>query len=90
MKPQKCAKNGFPVVVGVIIFCAFLWPVSAQRKSGDPNKFAVIINGAGGEEVYAKQWSCLEIEREQRQFRETLLQEKWSASRPRLQTGSRP
>jgi len=56
MKPQKCAKNGFPVVVGVIIFCAFLWPVSAQRKSGDPNKFAVIINGAGGEEVYAKQF----------------------------------
>ena len=56
MKPQKCIKNGFPVVVGVIIFCAFLWPVSAQRKSGDPNKFAVIINGAGGEEVYAKQF----------------------------------
>jgi len=56
MKPQKCAKNGFPVVAGVIIFCAFLWPVSAQRKSGDPNKFAVIINGAGGEEVYAKQF----------------------------------
>src|ERR1044072_2141761 len=36
-------------------FCAFSWPVSAQTK-GDPNKFAVIVNGAGGEAVYAKQF----------------------------------
>jgi len=39
----------------VFIFCAFSWPVSAQTK-GDPNKFAVIVNGAGGEAVYAKQF----------------------------------
>src|ERR671927_1404318 len=36
-------------------FCAFSWPISAQTK-GDPNKFAVIVNGAGGEAVYAKQF----------------------------------
>jgi hypothetical protein len=31
--------------------------VCAQKKApADPNKFAVIINGAGGEEVYAKQF----------------------------------
>ncbi|HJT27853.1 MAG TPA: hypothetical protein VJ784_10630 [Pyrinomonadaceae bacterium] len=36
-------------------FCALLWPTFAQTK-GDPNKFAVIVNGAGGEEVYAKQF----------------------------------
>src|SRR5215212_4537575 len=32
--------------------------VSPQKKSAplDPNKFAVIINGAGGEAVYAKQF----------------------------------
>jgi len=36
-------------------FCAFLWPVAAQTK-GDPNKFALIVNGAGGDAVYAKQF----------------------------------
>ncbi len=36
-------------------FCAFSWPVFAQTK-GDPNKFALIVNGAGGEAVYAKQF----------------------------------
>jgi len=36
-------------------FCAFSCPVSAQTK-GDPNKFALIVNGAGGEAVYAKQF----------------------------------
>src|ERR1044072_5644540 len=36
-------------------FCAFLWPISAQTK-GDLNKFALIVNGAGGEAVYAKQF----------------------------------
>jgi hypothetical protein len=36
-------------------FCAFLWPTHGQTK-GDPNKFAVIVNGAGGEAVYAKQF----------------------------------
>ena len=35
--------------------CAFSGPVFAQTK-GDPNKFAVIINGAGGEAVYGKQF----------------------------------
>jgi hypothetical protein len=29
---------------------------SAQQKKADPNKFAVIINGAGGEPAYAKQF----------------------------------
>ena len=45
-------------------FCAFLWlifvvgVVNAQKKSVpvDPNKFAVIIDGPGGEEVYSKQF----------------------------------
>src|SRR5829696_4805306 len=36
-------------------FCAFSWPVFGQTK-GDPNKFVVIVNGAGGEAVYAKQF----------------------------------
>src|SRR5215510_14289832 len=39
----------------VCAFCAFLWPVSAQTRV-DSNKYAVIINGAGGEQVYAKQF----------------------------------
>ena len=43
------------MVVHLTIFCAFLWPVYAQPK-GDPNKFALIIDGAGGEAVYAKQF----------------------------------
>jgi hypothetical protein len=39
----------------ICAFCAFSWPIFGQR-SGDPNKFAVIINGAGGEQAYAKQF----------------------------------
>lgn len=42
----------------VLIFCAlcaFSWPIYGQKK-GDPNKFVVIVNGAGGEAVYAKQF----------------------------------
>ena len=44
-----------------LFFCAFLWlimpgMVSAQTKPVDPNKFAVIINGPGGEEAYAQQF----------------------------------
>jgi hypothetical protein len=58
MKPQKGTKSTKIFFKGVQIFCAFcafLWPTSAQTK-GDPNKFAVIVNGAGGEAVYAKQF----------------------------------
>src|ERR1051325_2348046 len=44
-----------------LFFCAFLWlimpgMVSAQTKPVDPNEFAVIINGPGGEEAYAQQF----------------------------------
>ena len=39
----------------ICAFCAFLWPTYAQ-KSADPNKFGIIINGAGGEAVYEKQF----------------------------------
>ena len=63
MEPQKgtkVTKDFFLWVVCQIIFCAFcafLWPVSAQtNRLGDPNKFALIIDGAGGEPVYAKQF----------------------------------
>ena len=58
MKPQKGTKVVFERIVGSLFFCAFcafLWPIFAQTK-GDPNKFAVIVNGAGGEAVYAKQF----------------------------------
>jgi len=37
------------------VFSAFLFTASAQTK-GDPNKFALIVNGAGGEAVYGKQF----------------------------------
>lgn len=46
----------------ICAFCACLWLIPsvawAQKKTvpGDPNKFAVIINGAGGEAAYAKQF----------------------------------
>lgn len=30
--------------------------IACAQKSSDPNKFAIIINGAGGEAVYAKQF----------------------------------
>src|SRR4051812_9532817 len=36
-------------------FCAFSCTAFAQTKS-DPNKFAVIVNGAGGDAVYGKQF----------------------------------
>lgn len=65
--PQRGTKStgGWLLVFdGWLIICAFLWLVlvagvaSAQKKQAplDPNKFAVIINGAGGEPVYAKQF----------------------------------
>jgi hypothetical protein len=41
-------------MLGALI-CAFLWPVSGQIKT-DSNKFALIIEGAGGEAAYAKQF----------------------------------
>lgn len=44
-----------PLVLIFCAFCAFSWPTSAQKKI-DPNKFVVIVNGAGGEAVYAKQF----------------------------------
>lgn len=44
-----------PMIFFFCVLCAFLWPISAQTK-GDLNKFAVIVNGAGGEAVYAKQF----------------------------------
>ena len=37
------------------VFCAFLCTAFSQTK-GDPNKFALIVNGAGGEAVYGKQF----------------------------------
>jgi hypothetical protein len=64
MKPQKGTKSIKRFFVSIerpllaltfCAFCAFLWPLSAQTKS-DSNKFAVIVNGAGGEAVYAKQF----------------------------------
>src|SRR6185503_7992217 len=64
MKPQKGTKSTKIFFVSlerplmVFIFCAFgafLWPTLVHTK-GDPNKFAVIVNGAGGEAVYAKQF----------------------------------
>jgi hypothetical protein len=66
MKPQKgtkVAKVLFLRFQRSVIICAFLWlffmsfVASAQKKApADPNKFAVIINGAGGEPIYAKQF----------------------------------
>src|SRR5678816_3409286 len=41
--------------ITVILILLFTGIVCAQ-KSSDPNKFAIIINGAGGEAVYAKQF----------------------------------
>jgi hypothetical protein len=40
----------------ICAFCALSWQLSFGQKSTDQNKFAVIINGAGGEAVYAKQF----------------------------------
>src|SRR5215212_4144846 len=41
--------------ISLILILAFACIVCAQ-KSSDPNKFAIIINGAGGEAVYGKQF----------------------------------
>src|ERR1051325_8239872 len=67
MKPQKGTKSTrglFRCLDGTLIVCAFgsLWlmvgAACAQTKQVpvDPNKFAVIINGAGGEPAYARQF----------------------------------
>ena len=40
----------------LILFLLVATVTSAQQKRADPNKFAVIINGAGGEPAYAKQF----------------------------------
>lgn len=42
-------------MVAFCVFCAFLCTAFSQTK-GDPNKFALIVNGAGGEAVYGKQF----------------------------------
>ena len=39
-----------------LIWILFFACIACAQKSADPNKFAVIINGAGGEAVYAKQF----------------------------------
>lgn len=41
--------------ITLMLILAFASTACAQRSS-DPNKFAIIINGAGGEAVYAKQF----------------------------------
>ena len=42
----------------LILSLAIAWMAHAQKKSApiDPNKFAIIVNGAGGEALYAKQF----------------------------------
>src|SRR2546423_5202132 len=59
--PQRGTKSIKKIFLTV--FCAFLWLYVAygqapKKKSvpNDPNKFAVIINGASGEAAYAKQF----------------------------------
>ena len=58
--PQKGTKDVFVSVSRSFIFfafCAFLWlPSVMGQRTGDPNKFVVIITGAGGEPEYAKQF----------------------------------
>ena len=55
MGTQKSTKvtKGFSVIF--CVFCAFLCTAFSQTK-GDSNKFALIVNGAGGEAVYGKQF----------------------------------
>src|SRR5919202_77541 len=63
--PQKSTKTT-KVIFMACVFCASLWllacVVCAQTVATkkpvlvDPNKFALIINGAGGEPAYAKQF----------------------------------
>ena len=61
MKPRKGTKSTKDLFdwairsVTVLFFCAFLGTAFGQAK-GDQNKFAVIVNGAGGETVYGKQF----------------------------------
>jgi hypothetical protein len=58
-KSTKCLFRGRVASFLFCAFCAFLWPISAvgqKKAAGDPNKFALIINGAGGEAAYAKQF----------------------------------
>lgn len=48
-----------PIWLLSFVFLWSIWPlvVHAQKRvTFDPNKFAVIINGAGGEQAYAKQF----------------------------------
>ena len=48
-----------PIWLLSFVFLWSIWPlvVHAQKRVAfDPNKFAVIINGAGGEQAYAKQF----------------------------------
>ena len=40
-----------------LILIFFFTGIVCAQKSSDPNKFAIIINGAGGEAVYAKQFA---------------------------------
>ena len=39
-----------------LLLILLLASIVCAQKSGDPNKFAIIINGAGGEAVYGKQF----------------------------------
>ncbi len=60
--PQKGQKNtkGFFVSVGrsltLCALCALWAPGVVGQKTNDPNKFVLIITGAGGEPAYAKQF----------------------------------
>ena len=64
--PQKGPKGSYWLLREMrisLIFCAFLWVVfmagvaCAQKAAPvDPNKFALIINGPGGETAYAQQF----------------------------------
>ena len=56
-KSTKGTKGLFervPLLFIICAFCAFLWPTYGQKS--DTNKFALIVNGAGGEAVYGKQF----------------------------------
>src|SRR6476469_2735880 len=55
MSTQKSTRVTKRISVMFCIFCASLCTAFGQTK-GDPNKFAVIVNGAGGEAVYGKQF----------------------------------
>ena len=59
MATRKNTKDLFELLrrslIGFCVSCAFLCTALGQTK-GDPNKFALIINGAGGEAIYGKQF----------------------------------